>query len=270
MLQLADEAVLLSELEAFQAAGGTCLVDQTPRGCGRDPARVKRLAEQSGLSIVMGCGWYTEPFYPAEDDLTRRSVDAIADQLLAEIQGGMDGTDIKPGLIGEIGVAKGWISPLEERVHRAAARAQTQTGLPLSTHTMFHEVGLAQLDLFAEEGVDLQKVCIGHCDSQPYLDYCLSVVERGAYVAFDNLGAQMGRLEERIVGLIKELASRGHHTQILLSHDVGQMHALSYFGGRGFTYEAEVFVPRLLSAGVSEDTVNDLIITNPKRFLSVS
>jgi predicted metal-dependent phosphotriesterase family hydrolase len=270
MLQLADEALLLAEIDAFRAVGGTCLVDQTPRGCGRDPEGVKRLADQSGLFIVMGCGWYTEPFYPAVDDLARRSVDSIADQILAEIHGGLDGTGIKPGLIGEIGVAQGWISPLEERVHRAAARAQVQTGLPLSTHTAFHDVGPAQLDLFAEEGVDLSRVCIGHCDSQPYLDYCLSIVERGAYVAFDNIGAQMGRLEERVIGLIRELTTRGYHAQILLSHDVGQMPELSYFGGRGFTYLTDVFVPRLRSAGVSEDLIDTLVTANPREFLSVS
>src|ERR1035437_7833218 len=71
LLQLADEALLLAELVDFKAGGGTCLVDQTPRGCGRDPAAVKRLAEKSGLSIVMGCGWYTEPFYPPQDALAR-------------------------------------------------------------------------------------------------------------------------------------------------------------------------------------------------------
>jgi len=269
MLQLADEALLLAELEDFKAGGGTCLVDQTPRGCGRDPAAVKRLAEKSGLSIVMGCGWYTEPFYPPEDALARRSVDSIADQLLGEIQEGLDGTGVRPGLIGEIGVAQGWISPLEERVHRAAARAQVRTGLPLATHTIYREVGSAQLDLFAEEGVDLSRVCIGHCDSQPYLDYCLSIAERGAYVAFDNIGRQMGRLEERLASLVMELANRGHQAQILLSHDVGQMPELKYFGGRGFTYLTETFVPRLRAAGASERLISTLTITNPREFLSV-
>ena len=269
MLQVRDEALLLSELEAFRAAGGTCLVDQTPRGCGRDPAGVKRLAEASGLSIVMGCGWYTEPFYPGADELERRSVESITAQLLAEIGEGLDGTGVKPGLIGEIGVAQGWISPLEERVHRAAARAQVRSGLPLATHTMHADVGIAQLELFAEEGVDLSRVCIGHCDSQPYLEYCLTVLERGAYVAFDNIGAQMGRLEERVAGLVCELVARGHASHILLSHDVGQMHELRYFGGRGFTYLAESFLPRLRSSGLDEDIINEFVTTNPQRFLSI-
>ena len=270
MLQVSDEELLLAELKAFAAAGGSCLVDQTPRGCGRDPVRVRRLAQASGLFIVMGCGWYTEPFYPAEDQLARRSVDSIAEQLLLDINEGLDGSDARPGLIGEIGVAQGWITPLEERVHRAAARAQLSSGLPLATHTLYHEAGLAQLDLFAEEGVDLSRVCIGHCDSQPYLDYCLRIAERGAWVAFDNIGAQLGRLEERIIWLIKELVARGHQEQVLLSHDVGQKPELSYFGGPGFTYLTRKFIPQLLSAGIPDAVVTKLTVTNPKRFLAVS
>jgi predicted metal-dependent phosphotriesterase family hydrolase len=269
MLQVPDEALLLAELEAFAAAGGACLVDQTPRGCGREPSRVRQLAEETGLSIVMGCGWYTEPFYPPEDGLARRSVDSIADQLLAEINDGMDGSDVRPGIIGEIGVAQGWITPLEERVHRAAARAQRASGLALATHTLFHKAGLAQLDLFVEEGVDLSRVCIGHCDSQPLLDYCLSIAERGAWVAFDNLGRRMGHLEERIIWLIKELVARGHQEQILLSHDVGQMPELSYFGGPGFTYLTREFIPKLLEAGVPQSVVTELTESNPVRFLAL-
>ena len=145
-----------------------------------------------------------------------------------------------------------------------------ESGLPLATHTLYHQAGLAQLDLFAEEGVDLSRVCIGHCDSQPYLDYCLAIAERGAWVAFDNIGAQMGRREERIIWLLEELLARGHQSQILLSHDVGQMPELSYFGGPGFTYISRSFIPRLLSAGLSEETITELTVTNPRRFLAIS
>jgi len=132
------------------------------------------------------------------------------------------------------------------------------------------EVGGRQLDLFKEEGVELTRVCIGHCDSQPYLDYCLSIVERDAFVAFDNIGLQMGDLEERIAGLVMELARRGHAERILLSHDVGQTAELRRFGGRGFTYLTETFLPRLRTAGASEDLIATLTVLNPRAFLSVS
>ncbi len=268
--QLADDEVLAGELQAFRAAGGSCVVDQTPRGCGREPLRVRQLAERTEVFIVMGCGWYMEPFYPPEDVLARRSVASIAAQLVEEIDHGLDGTEVRPGVIGEIGAAQGWLSPLEERVHRAVARAHVRTGLPITTHTTSADAGLEQLGLFEEEGVDLKRVCVGHCDSQPYLEYCTAIARRGAYVAFDNIGLQMGQLEDRLVHLIMELAGQGLERQVLLSHDVGQMPELRYFGGRGFTYLTEVFVPKLLASGLSQDVVDIMTIDNPRRFLSIS
>ncbi len=267
--QLADEDLLLEELRAFEQVGGSCLVDLTPRGCGRQPLAVRRLAEKSRLSLIMGCGWYMEPFYPPHDALGRRSVKAISDQLVAEIERGLDETDVKPGVIGEIGVSQGWLSPLEERVHRAVARAHRRTGLAIITHTTNVAAGFAQLDLFDEEGVDLRRVCLGHCDSQPYLDYCIAVARRGSFVAFDNIGLQMGRLEDRLIQLVNALAEQGFADRLLLSHDVGQMSELRYFGGRGFTYLAEAFLPRLRAAGLSEQLVDQVTIENPRRLMAL-
>ena len=254
ILQLADETLLLAELEEFKASGGTCLVDQTPRGCGRDPAGVKRLAEKSGLFIVMGCGWYTEPFYPSADDLARRSVDSLADQLLAEIQEGpgRHRRQARPDRR-DRGRPRAGYSPLEERVHRAAARAQVRTACRSRRTRSLAKWAGANWTFSPKKGVDLSRVCIGHCDSRPYLDYCLAIVERGAYVAFDNLGAADGRLEERIVGLIMELADRGYRLRSCYPTSRSNSE-LSYFGGRGFTYLTEVFVPRLRAAGASEDS----------------
>ncbi|SRR5581483_7086260 len=268
MEQAADEEVLLEELTAFRRLGGMSLLDLTPRGCGRDPLAARRLSQESGLTIIMGCGWYTEPYYPPEDALARRSVNAIADQLVAEIEEGIDGTGVRPGVIGEIGVSQGWLSPLEERVHRAVARAHRRTGLAIITHTQHAAAGFAQLEVFEEEGVDLRRVCVGHCDSQPYLDYCVAIAARGAFVAFDNIGLQMGQLEDRLVHLIKALVEQGLAEHVLLSHDVGQTSELRTFGGRGFTYLSELFLPKLRAAGLSEALIEQLTVVNPQRLIA--
>ena len=95
----------------------------------------------------MGCGWYRDHYYPASAEIDRRSVDSLADELVAEIEQGADGTGVRPGLIGEIGTEKFWMSPTEERVHRAAARAAARTGLPITTHSFASDVGLWQLQV---------------------------------------------------------------------------------------------------------------------------
>jgi predicted metal-dependent phosphotriesterase family hydrolase len=268
--QTRDEDVLAAELAAFRAAGGSCLVDQTPGGAGRDPSGLRRMTARTGLKIVTGCGWYTEPFYPPGDDLGRRSVNAIADQLVSEISDGFGDTGVRPGIIGEIGASQGWLSPLEERVHRAAARAQRRTGLPLATHTLYHAAGAAQMALFDEEGVDPARVCIGHCDTFPSLEYCLGVARWGGYVSIDNLGHQLGDHEELVRRVVLGLLEAGCADRLLLSQDVGQVPELRSRGGRGFTYVAETFLPSLRDAGVTEATIETLTVHNPRAWLTVT
>ncbi|HET8776346.1 MAG TPA: hypothetical protein VFN76_01680, partial [Candidatus Limnocylindria bacterium] len=171
-----DEEILIEELRDFRRRGGGTLVDLTLDGVGRDPHRLRRLASATGLNIVMGTGWYRGAHYPAEALIDRRSVDDLADAIVAEFENGVADTGIRPGIIGEIGTDKPWVSALEERVHRAAARASGRTGMAITTHGVQSAVGLLQLKIFTEEGVDPSRVVIGHADSYHDLDFYLRVL----------------------------------------------------------------------------------------------
>ena len=214
-----------------------------------------RLSERTGLHIVMGCGWYRGAYYPAEALIERRSVDDLADELVREATDGVGETGIRPGIIGEIGTDKPWISPAEERVHRAAARASVRTGLGITTHAVMSAVGLAQLRIFEEEGVDPGRVVIGHADSYPVLDHYVALLERGASIEFDFLGMSFTPTErhgeERIAGLVVELLSRGFGGQVLLSQDVCHDSQLKRYEGNGYVHLHESFLPRLRALGVS-------------------
>lgn len=245
-------------------------MEATLPGVGRDPERLALMSERTGLSIIMGCGWYRAPYYPAEDLIDRRRVPDLAAQLIAEVESGVGTSGIRPGIIGEIGAQSGWVAPIEERVHRAAARAQRATGLPILTHSALREVGLAQLEIFEEEGADPTRVAIGHADSFPMLDYYLRIIERGAWVMLDNLGIKpWGRHEERLAGLVRDLVDRGHGGRILLSQDVCKIPHLQYNGGPGYTYVASSFLPRLRDLGLPQDVLDALVIDNPRRWLTV-
>ena len=172
-------------------------------------------------------------------------------------------------MIGEFGATASWISPLEERIHRASARASLATGVPLSVHAIHSEVGLLQLDLFEEEGVDPARVAIGHCDSWPMIGYWRALAQRGTYVQIDNIGHQQVHHEDRLAALIKQMVDEGHADRILLSHDMGLAPELRYYGGRGLTYLFETFLPILRKAGVSESAITRFTVDNPKRFLSI-
>lgn len=268
-----DEPVILDELRRFREVGGSAVVDLTLDGVGRDPAWLARLSERTGLHVVMGCGWYRGMHYPPEARIDRRSVDDLADELVREVAEGVRGTGVKPGIIGEIGTDKPWISPSEERVHRAVARAARRTGMAISTHAVMSAVGLDQLRIFEEEGVEPSRVVIGHADSYPVLEHYLEILRRGANLEFDFLGMsftpQERHGEGRILALALELLGRGHAERLLLSQDVCHDAQLKRYDGNGYVYLAEAFLPRLRDAGVSEAEIETMTVGNPRRVLSV-
>jgi phosphotriesterase-related protein len=269
-----DETTILDELAAYRAVGGSGLVDLTLSGVGRDPAWLVGLARSSGLHLVMGCGWYREAYYPVEAGIDRRSVESLADELVSEATDGVGDSGVRPGIIGEIGTDKPWVTAQEERVHRAAARAARRTGLAITTHAVLSPVGLDQLRIFEDEGADLTRVVVGHADSYPLLDHHLAIVERGASVEFDFLGMSFSAVERhgepRVVELLAELLSRGHRDRILLSQDVCHDSQLRRYGGNGYTYLAETFLPGLRAAGVSDAEIDAMTVANPRRLLTIA
>jgi len=268
-----DEAVILEELARYRAAGGSGIVDLTMPGVGRDPVWLRSLAEASGLHVVMGCGWYRTAYYPAEAGIDRRSAAELADVLVAEIADGVGDTGVRPGILGEIGTDKPWLTPSEERVHRAVARAANRTGLAITTHAVLSDVGLAQLRVFEEEGTDPGRVVIGHADSYQVLDHYLAIIERGANLEFDFIGMPWPRerhAETKTVELVSELLSRGHADRILLSQDVCNDDQLAAYGGNGYAYLFEGFLPRLREAGVSDAEIETMTVSNPRRLLTIA
>lgn len=271
--QVDDEDTLARELADYVRLGGSALVDLTVRGIGRDVARVARLADRVGLHVVVGTGYYREPYYPPDAMVDRRSVASLAEEMVREATDGIDGTGIRAGVIGEVGTDKPWVSAQEERVLRAAGRAQAETGLAVQTHTIASRVGLDILDLLVAEGADPTRCVVGHADWLPDLAYHLAVVERGALVSMDSWGHPDPRsrgLEATALDLLLELLHRGHGTQVLLSQDVCYLENLKQFGGNGYTYLQEHVLPRLLERGVSPAEIRMLTVDNPARVLSVT
>jgi phosphotriesterase-related protein len=267
-----DEDLIADELRDVRRRGGSTLVDLTPPGVGRDPERLRRLAGASRLQIVMGTGWYREAYYPPEALIDRRSVDDLAGEMIREFDEGVAGTGVRPGIIGEIGTDKPWISAQEERVHRAAARAAKRTGMAISTHSVMSAVGAAQLDVFSDEGVDPARVVIGHADSHPNLDHYLAILDRGANLQFDFLGQRFGTeeaAEPRLIELIVELLERGFADQLLLSQDVCHNAQLKANGGFGYVYLQQHFLPRLRTAAVGEGEIERMTVDNPRRILTL-
>ncbi|GLY81683.1 phosphotriesterase family protein [Actinoallomurus iriomotensis] len=269
---LDDTDAMLADLRAFAASGGGTVVDVTPGGLGRDPRVLRSLAERSGLRIVMGSGWYLERFHPAH--LPSAGEHGLAAELVAEFTDGVDGTGVRPGVIGEIGVSPDFTED-EHTALRAAARAQRETGVPLYVHLpgwqrRAHEV----LDIvLGEYGVPPGAVVLCHMDpSHDDPAYQEAVADRGVWIEFDMVGMPFRYPGEgqspgphETARAVARLIGRGHAERLLLSHDVFLKSMLTAYGGNGFRYVPTLFVPRLVELGVAPGVAEDLLRTNPAR-----
>lgn len=264
---LNDEALAVAELGRFAGAGGGTVVDLTTVEIGRDPSALRRVSEATGVHVVMGCGHYRDP-YLDRPWFDRTSVDEIAAGMVDEIVEGVGPDAVRPGIIGEIGCDQAFISAAEERSFRAAARAHLQTGLTVSTHAARKPVGLAQLAILEQEGVDPRRVVIGHCDTVPSPTYHLELARRGCFVQMDGLGSDGAFHEDRTLGYVEALAEAGHLGQVMLSHDNFLPKHLHAHGGTGYDHVLVSVVPALRSRGFSEADVRTLLVDNPRRALS--
>jgi predicted metal-dependent phosphotriesterase family hydrolase len=272
---LNDPELAYRELMRYKEAGGVTLVDQTTGGLrGHDhdllPVKhalaVRDMARRTGLQIVLGAGWYREPYY--ERRLWRMRTDEIAEELVRDLTVGIDGTDVQAGLLGEIGAHFTWVSPVEERVFRAVARAHRRTGVTIATHALNAPVGLDQLDILREEGVDPRRVIVGHCQSYPYHAYHAEIARRGAFVSFDRLGVANPYEHERMLDLVLAMLRAGLGRHVLFSQDVCWRSDYVAYGGRGYAFVPTGLREELRVHGVSDEEFRRITVENPRRALT--
>lgn len=272
---LGDFDEMLDEVNVFARLGGGTIVDVTNLSLGRDPEALRSLSAASGLHIVMGAGWYTPTFHPA--DMDELAVDDLTAQLVTDITIGVAGTGIRSGIIGEVGADTDPLTPNEWKSIRASARASRLTGAPVSFHAGgVGEEKFAVLDVMAEEGVGPENVVVGHADPMA-LDPAFGrrILERGVFIELDFLtspGSPWGAIflnsDFKIAAGIAALVADGFAGQILLGHDVCQKIQLARYGGHGFGYISRHFLPHLKELGVSADDLDRIMIENPARALA--
>lgn len=264
---LYDDALMARELQAFVDAGGRTLVECTSVGLGRRPEALRDAALATGLNIIMGCGLYRDP-YIDRDWVDASSADEIAELIVRDLQEGVDGTDIRAGIIGEIGADRHYVSAAEERSFRAAARAHLATGVTITTHATRWPVGIAQLEILTSEGVDPRRVIIGHTDTVPSFDYHLALARHGCWVQYDSIRGQSPYDTEFRIAFILAMIRKGHAGRLLLSQDVCNRTHLVNGGGTGYAYIPTTFLDLLRAEGVDEDTLHQLTVVNPQMALS--
>lgn len=242
--------LMAEELRTAQRDGVACIVDAGLEGAGMDLAFIREAAKKSGLPVIKGAGFYTEPFYPRQ--VAGMSEEQLVRALIRQVN------EYPAGVFGEIG---SWdeISAVERKVFRAVGKAHVATNLSIFTHTGIPgKSAIEQLDLLEDAGVDPRRVCIGHLGNlnDPTVYVHKALCRRGAYVGFDRQGGGGG--DAAVVPLVMALIEAGFADHLLISGDAF----------RGYGRPITAFVPRLKAAGASDEVLRKITVDNPRRFLA--
>ncbi len=268
-LEMDSEAAARQELTWFKQAGGRALVDMTPVDYGRNALGMKRVSEATSIHLIATTGLHKDKFSAriAKD----KSVEELADRFTRDVMEGVDGTDIKAGVI-KAASSLSMITANEEKVFRAAARAHLRTGAAISTHTEVGTMGLEQGQLLVSEGVKPDRILIGHVDRKMEWDYHLALWQTGVTLGYDQISKEKYAPDSQRVEFILRAVKQGFGKQIVLGGDLARK---SYWpsygtgGGPGLTYILWRFIPWLRSEGLSEDAIQDLLVHNPARVLAI-
>lgn len=283
------------DIRRFVAAGGTTLWDMTngelsnhaapvyfdrnpdhmvqnPTTGSRSVANVlatRAMAEATGATVILGTGHYFQDYFDTAW-WDRNSVSQIADYLIADLLEEIPGTGVRAGFLGEIASNLPHITAQEERSFRAAGRAAAATGAMVSTHAPTFPTGEGQVDILVSEGVDPERIVVGHTDTVKNVEYSLDLLRRGVYVEYDcmmavKIGGHIVEQElQRRLDYLKVMIDAGYRHKILLSQDVSERSHQAAYGGPGLTFLFEEFTQRAALIGIEQDVLQGIFVDNPR------
>jgi phosphotriesterase-related protein len=270
---------VVDRLKAVRDAGIDTIVDVTPVDVGRDVRFLEDVSRRSGLQIVAATGHWLAPSL----SMAARTTEELAEFFVLEIERGIDGTGIRPGVI-KVATDREGATPFLEKALRAAARASKATGVPVTTHSdAAGRGGEKQAELFEAEGLSPGRVCLGHCDETDDLEYLTGLAARGYTIGMDHLpmglrAAAAGLVPwRRRAECIKALIDRGYASRVFLSNDwyfglsiaaTGAMDTMDRLNPDGMLFVTRKVIPHLEQLGVAPEAIQTITVENPRRFLA--
>jgi phosphotriesterase-related protein len=269
-------------LREVKAHGIDTIVDCTAFGHGRDIDAVRRINDEVDLNIIVATGIYTYDYLPfffeyghPVRNVDGKVVDILTEMFVRDITEGIAGSGVKAGVI-KSATDRAGVTPNIERILRAVARAHRQTGAPITTHTVVAtRNGLDQQRIFAEEGVDLSRVVIGHSGDSTDLTYLRALLDAGSTIGADRFGLYLPEMDlptmDVRIDTLAQLCTEGYSDRIVLSHDVTcyadwiSKEFGSHLTDWVLTHLTDVVVPAFLARGITEDQVAQMMTGNPRR-----
>jgi phosphotriesterase-related protein len=275
--------IVAGAVEEVKQKGVATLIDPCPMELGRDPEFAAAVSDKTGMRVIMSTGLYNDVL-GIPTHFRMQDPDDIAELYVRELTEGIGSTGIKAGLIktatsgtaGHPGEKN--LTPIEERVFKAAARAQKATGVPILVHNSeTSPLGRQVLDLLGGEGVEPKRVMIGHACGVGDMRYYFDILERGAWLGFDRFGIEMIASDRMRLASLIGLLGVGY-SRIMLAHDT----VSCWLGRRSkdiqsmykrspkwrLTNIPDNILPALRKAGVPEDLVDALMVRNPRDYFA--
>ena len=261
-------AFAVGELLAAKERGVRTLVDLTPINLGRDIHVIREVAEKAEMQIVAATGFY----WTEEPWMMGWETDRLVELLQGDIEQGIQGTDVRAGIIKCATDHLGG-TELNRKLLTVAARLHRATGVPISTHTsVHHQTGLVQQEVFEQEGVNLGRVVIGHCGDTEDVAHLEKLLEKGGFIGMDRFGVDILLAMEKRVSTVAEMCRRGHAERMVLSHDacchfdffpddLVRVNAPRW----NFRHIPDEVIPALRAEGVSDDQIRTMTVDNPRR-----
>jgi phosphotriesterase-related protein len=268
----------VEKLQKAKAAGIDTIVDLTVMGMDRYIPNVQHVLSRVDINVIVATGIYTYDHLPHFLEMRKpadgSARDVMTDMFVKDITEGIADSGVKAAVL-KCCTDKPGVTPNIERILRAVARAHRETGAPISTHSdAIKQNGRDQQRIFAEEGVDLSRVVIGHSGDTTDLAYLQELMDRGSIIGCDRFGlyhANSLSFEGR-VDVVAQLCELGYADRIVLSHDCScYMDWLTSATVTAqprwqLTHVPQDVVPALKERGVSDTQIRQLLVDNPKRF----
>lgn len=272
-----DVALGTREVGYMVAAGGGAIVELSSGGLDPDPEGLAEISRATGAHIVMGCGQYVDEYQPAAN--RSRTVDDFAAEMIDQVFKGAWGTDVRAGIIGEIGCQAPW-TDLEKRVMKAALIAKAETGAALNVHPG-RDADQPQevMDFIKAEGGAPERVIISHIDRTIFdRERLFRLADTGCVIEFDLFGQETSYyapnpkvdMPNDAIRLrwIRALIERGHLDQIVISHDICYVSRLQEKGGHGYAHIFRNVLPLMRERDFSEAEIAAIMVETPKRLLA--
>ena len=276
---LLDEIeVATDEVRRMRAAGGRSLVELSSGGLSPDPLGLVEIARATGAHIVMGCGHYVNDYQDPAN--ATRGVEDLAEEMVEAVRDGAWGTDVRAGIIGEIGCQAPWMAQ-EQRVMLAAVLAQRETGAAINVHPGRHPDQPQEVANFVRvKGGALDRVIISHVDRTIFdVDRMLRLADTGCVLEWDLFGQESSYYRLSDIDMpndairlraIRALIDRGHLARVVISHDICYRTRLVRWGGHGYGHIFENVVPMMRRRGFTDAEVQGILVDNPRRLLTLA